>query len=78
MSDPVFAFVQMVPKNTWDALDETERKAFVDGVVHGMVHYEWQAIEEGKIDGIRLAFEDQEGNVIPEMVAIRGTIQLRA
>lgn len=75
---PKFMFIQPIPKSTWDALGEMERKAFIQGVANAMVHVSWEVKEEAKIDGMRLFPEDEEGNPLPEMVVIAGTIELRA
>lgn len=76
--DPKFMFIQPVTKEFWDSLTPEMQGAFVQGVVHGFVHHTWEAVAETNLDGMRLFPEDEDGNPLPEMIAIRGTIELHA
>lgn len=76
--EPKFMFIQPVLKSTWDSMTKEMQDAFVEGVVRGFVKHTYTAHYEGKIDGHRLLEKDDEGNDLPEYVAITGTIELRA
>ena len=70
--EPKFMFIQPVLKSAWDSMDESMRNAFVDGVVRGFVKHTWEVRPQ------TMPMETEDGEPLPEMVAITGTIELRA
>lgn len=81
------AFICTYSRSYWESLTPEQQdliiKDFVLSIVsdHESVAYvdestlKWEERYEATIDGLRLFPEDEEGNPIPEMVAIRASVQ---
>lgn len=81
-----FAVIQPMLKEAWESLDGVAQAALaLDIILAGaqrnpeVAGYlestaEYQVIELAEIEGLKLLNFDEDGNPLPEMVAVRGTI----